>query len=197
MPIEKTAHFVNTDRLRLKSMTAKLWKELLSLEELTTLYLARIEGIDDYLARLSDLSHLEEIGFISIHISEKISDLSIPSSCKTIYVKNIESNHLSRWPTLTSIHTAKFNQDDKDVAMILQRLPNLQNLEIGNTYDEEGLSGLLDSIKGLEALQKLSIARNSLQEETIKSYFALAKEKSIEIKWETDEDSQILVDKLK
>jgi hypothetical protein len=197
MPIEKTAHFVNTDRRRLKKMTPKLWKELLSLEELRTLYFERIEDVDDYLARIAEISRLEEIGFISIHIGEKISDLSIPRSCKTLYIKNVESDHLSRLPTLEYIYSAKFNQDDKQVALILQRLPNLQNLEIGNTYDEEGLSGLLEAIRGLEALQVLTIARNSLREETVKSYFALAKEKSIEINWETDEDSQILVDKFK
>jgi hypothetical protein len=197
MPIEKSAHFVNTERLRLKKMTPKLWKELASLEELVTLYFCSIEGIDDYLGRLTDLTRLEEIGFISVIVGEKISEISIPDSCKTLYVKNFESEYLRDFPELGGITTAKFRQDDKDVATILPKLPRLQNLEIGETYDESSLVDLLQVLNGLTHLQKLKISRDSLQEATIRGYFDFARARTVEIEWETDEESQQLIDKLK
>ena len=55
----------------------------------------------------------------------------------------------------------------------------------------------MDAIKELKLLSKLSISRDSLAEETVKSYSDFAKENSVELEWITDEDSQILVDKWK
>lgn len=197
MPIEKHARHINTERRRFKKMSPKLWKELTSLEELATLYFSQIEGADDYLGRLSELSKLEKIGLFSIQIGKKIAELSLPASCTHLWVQRIECEHLSSWPILETIKTAEFKQDDEDVAKILQVLPNLRELEIGDTYSTEGLSILFESIKELGALTKLKISRDSLTSDIVNSYCNFGKEKSVEIEWVTDEDSQILIDKWK
>ena len=197
MPIEKHARHINTEHRRLKKMTPKLWKELTSLEELTTLYFSQIEGVDDYLGRLSELSKLKNIGLLYIQVGEKIAELSLPDSCTNLYVSRIECEHLSSWPMLENIKTADIKQDDEDVAKILQVLPNLRELEIGDTYSTEGLYILFESIKELGALTKLKISRDSLTSDIVKYYCNFGKEKSVEIEWVTDEDSQILIDKWK
>jgi len=157
MAIDKDTHLVNTERLRVKKLSAKFWEEVEAVERLTDLLLISVEDVSPYLEKIRSLKFLERLKIAQIDLDERISNLVLPTSLTQLDISSVSCADWTALPDAPHVKTFVHKRMDmRELCVIYPKLPGVELVQLAPDDDDE-LNVAFDVIKGLENVKQVEL----------------------------------------
>ena len=172
MAIDKDAYLVNTERLRIRKLSKKFWKEVSEVTALTDLRLYSCDNLPEFLHKIRELDQLELLAFSSVEFGERVEDLIIPDGVREIEISSVTCEDWNQFPTSPAVKSLKIKRMTIDDTIAL--IPKFVGLEIISVraFEDEELEQLTVVLAGLGKLQNITLQLDGATEEAIERLMA-------------------------
>lgn len=156
MQIDKDVHLVNTERMRLKKLSAKFWKEVESVEKLTDLLLISVDDVSPYLEKIQHLQYLEKLKLAQVELDDRISKMVLPSTLVELHLSSIICADWSKMPAVPQVRDFVHKRMPLDSLLhIYPKLTGVNLIKLNTNGDDEldSVHKALPEITGMEVLE--------------------------------------------
>ena len=167
MAIDKDTYLVNTERLGIRKLSKKFWKEVSEVTALTDLRLYACHNLPTFLHKIRELDQLELLAFSSVEFGERVEDLIIPDGVRELKIASVTCDNWHQFPTSPAVTSLKIKRMSiDDTVAVIPKFAGLETLHV-RAYGDDELDQLTAVLAGLVRLQNITLQLDEATEVAI------------------------------